>query len=62
VSEPHGLIDTITDGIVPVHGDGYKFLAIGVVITLLLFWLWPPLAWPAVLLTAWIALLSRPPR
>jgi phosphatidylserine decarboxylase len=63
VSERHGLIDTIADGIVPVHGDGYKFLAVAAGITLLLFWLWPPLAWLAVLLTAWIAYFFRdPPR
>ena len=52
VSERHSLIDTITDGIVPVHSDGYKFLAIGAGVSLLLFWLWPPLAWLAVLVTA----------
>jgi phosphatidylserine decarboxylase len=63
VSERHGLIDAIADGIVPVHGDGYKFLAVAAGITLLLFWLWPPLAWLAVLLTAWIAYFFRdPPR
>jgi len=63
VSERHSLIDTITDGIVPVHSDGYKFLAIGAAISLLLFWLWPPLAWLTVLITAWIAYFFRdPPR
>ena len=34
VSEPHSLFDTITDSIVPVHSDGYKFLAIGAVVSL----------------------------
>ena len=63
MSERHSLIDTITDGIVPVHSDGYKFLAIGAAISLLLFWLWPPLAWLTVLITAWIAYFFRdPPR
>jgi phosphatidylserine decarboxylase len=63
VSERHSLIDTITDGIVPIHPDGYKFLAIGVGVSLFLFWLWPPLAWVAVLITAWIAYFFRdPPR
>jgi phosphatidylserine decarboxylase len=63
VSERHSLIDTITDGIVPVHSDGYKFLAIGAGVSLLLFWLWPPAAWLAVLVTAWIAYFFRdPPR
>src|SRR3990172_6374866 len=55
VSDRHGLIDTITDNIAPVHNDGYKFLAVGAGVTLLLFLLWPPLAWIAALVTAWIA-------
>ena len=55
------LIDTITDTIAPVHNDGYKFLAIGAGVTLLLFLLWPPLAWVAALVTAWIAYFFRDP-
>ena len=63
MSERHSLIDTITDGIVPVHGDGYKFLAIGAVVALLLFWVWPPGAWVAVLAIAYVAYFFRdPPR
>jgi phosphatidylserine decarboxylase len=63
VSERHSLIDTITDGIVPVHSEGYRFLAIGAAVSLLLFWLWPPLAWVAVLATAYVAYFFRdPPR
>ncbi len=63
MSERHSLIDTITDSIVPVHNDGYKFLAMGAGVSLLLFLLWPPLAWIAVLITAWIAYFFRdPPR
>ena len=63
MSKRHSVIDTITDGIVPVHSEGYKFLAIGAAVTLLLFWLWPPLAWLAALITAWVAYFFRdPPR
>jgi phosphatidylserine decarboxylase len=63
VSKPHSLIDAITDGIVPVHSEGYKFLAIGAGISLLLFWLFPPLAWPLVIATAYVAYFFRdPPR
>lgn len=63
MSERHSVIDTITDSIVPVHNDGYKFLAIAAAVTLFLFWFWPPLAWVAVLITAWIAYFFRdPPR
>lgn len=57
------LIDTITDAIVPVHPDGYKFLAIGAGVCLFFFFIYPPLAWIAVLITAWIAYFFRdPPR
>ena len=63
MSERNSLLDTIADSIVPVHPDGYKFLAIGVGIALFFFWLWPPLAWVAVLVTAWVAYFFRdPPR
>ncbi len=63
MSERHSLIDTITDGIVPVHSEGYRFLALGAAVCLLLFWLWPPLAWLAVLATAYVAYFFRdPPR
>jgi phosphatidylserine decarboxylase len=61
VSDRHGLIDTITDNIAPIHNDGYKFLAIAAGVTLLLFLLWPPLAWVAALVTAWIAYFFRDP-
>jgi phosphatidylserine decarboxylase len=55
------FFDTISDTIAPVHSDGFKFLAAGVVVSLLLFLLWPPLAWLAVLATAWIAYFFRDP-
>jgi phosphatidylserine decarboxylase len=63
VSERHSLFDTIAEGIAPVHSDGYRFVGIGVAVALFFFWLWPPLAWVAVLVTAWIAYFFRdPPR
>ncbi len=58
----HNLFETITDSIVPIHNDGFKFLAIGAGVSLLLFLLWPPLAWIAVLITAWIAYFFRDPQ
>src|SRR6476646_8989163 len=63
VAERHRLFDTITDSIVPIHNDGFKFLAVGAGVSLLLFLLWPPLAWLAVLVNVWIAYFFRdPPR
>lgn len=61
MSERHSLFDTVADTMAPVHTDGYKFLAVGVGVSLLLFLLWPPLAWLAVLITAWIAYFFRDP-
>ena len=39
----------------PLHPEGWKFVAIFAVATLLLFWLWEPLGWIGVVLTAWCA-------
>jgi phosphatidylserine decarboxylase len=61
MAERHGLLDTVTDSIAPVHRDGYKFLAVGAGVSLLLFLLWPPLAWLAVLVTAWMIYFFRDP-
>src|SRR5262245_13333926 len=56
-------MDALSHTIAPVNGEGYKFLAVGAAITLLLFWLWPPLAWVAAFLTAGMAFFFRdPPR
>jgi phosphatidylserine decarboxylase len=61
VSDRHGVIDSVTDHIAPVHSDGYKFLAIAAGVTLLLFLLAPRLGWLAALITAWIAYFFRDP-
>ena len=45
----------------PLHPDGFKFVAIGVVATLLLFLLWRPAGWIATAVTVWIAYFFRDP-
>jgi len=55
------LLDTIADSLAPVHRDGHKFIAIGLVVTLLLFLLWSSLGWIAALITAWIIYFFRDP-
>jgi phosphatidylserine decarboxylase len=55
------LLDTITDSLAPVHRDGHKFVAIGLVVTLVLFLIWSPLGWIAALVTAWIIYFFRDP-
>jgi phosphatidylserine decarboxylase len=45
----------------PIHPDGWKFVAIGVVATVILLLLWPPLGWLALIVTVWIAYFFRDP-
>ena len=61
VSDHHSVLDIIGDAIAPVHSDGYRFLAIAAAVTLLLFLLWPPVAWLAALITVFIAYFFRDP-
>jgi phosphatidylserine decarboxylase len=45
----------------PIHPDGWKFVAIGVVATLILFLLWHPAGWLALIVTLWIVYFFRDP-
>ena len=47
--------------IAPIHPDGWKFVAIGIVATLVLFLLWSPAGWLALILTLWIVYFFRDP-
>lgn len=51
----------IREVLVPIHPDGWKFIAIFAVVTLLLLWLFPPLGWIAVLATVWCIYFFRDP-
>jgi phosphatidylserine decarboxylase len=56
------LIDTIKSSFVPIHPEGYRFIAIFAGIALILFWLGVPLlGWSAVILTLWCAYFFRDP-
>ena len=61
MNDRHHLLDTITNTFVPIHRDGYKFVAIAAIATLFLFMVAPPLGWIAALLTAAIAYFFRDP-
>jgi phosphatidylserine decarboxylase len=45
----------------PIHPDGWKFIALGALATLLLWLLWGPFGWLALMLTLWIAYFFRDP-
>lgn len=61
MNDQHSLVDTILAGLTPIHWDGHKFIAIGAIATLLLFWVWNPLGWIGVLLTLYVAYFFRDP-
>lgn len=61
MTDRHGLIDTILGAFVPIHPDGYKFVAGAALGTLILFALAPPLGWLAALATVWCAYFFRDP-
>jgi phosphatidylserine decarboxylase len=57
------IIDSIRKSIVPIHKEGYVFIAIFAVTTLVLGWIFVPLFWIGLILTAWCAYFFRdPPR
>jgi phosphatidylserine decarboxylase len=45
----------------PLHPDGFKFVAAGVVATLLLFLVWAPAGWTAAVVTVWMVYFFRDP-
>jgi len=45
----------------PIHPDGWKFVAIGAAATVILYLLWHPLGWLALIVTVWIAYFFRDP-
>jgi phosphatidylserine decarboxylase len=45
----------------PLHPDGLKFVAAGVLATLLLFLLWAPAGWAAAIVTLWMVYFFRDP-
>ena len=49
--------------IVPIHKEGWVFIAIAAVLSIILGWLWSPLFWIGMVMTGWICYFFRdPPR
>ncbi|MCZ0737099.1 phosphatidylserine decarboxylase [Phreatobacter sp. AB_2022a] len=56
------ILDSIkTTVLVPVHREGYPFIGIAAVGTLILIWLGAWLAWPMLALTVWVVFFFRDP-
>src|SRR5258707_6349437 len=45
----------------PIHPDGWKFIAIAAVVALILFFVWLPAGWLALILTLWLVYFFRDP-
>ncbi len=59
---PHKSIwDSAVGAIDPIHREGYKFIIIGALATLVLFMIWSPLGWLALIATLAIAYFFRDP-
>jgi phosphatidylserine decarboxylase len=55
------LITTVRNTLVPIHKEGYPFIAGFFVVSLVLSLLWEPLMWLGFVLTAWCAYFFRDP-
>ncbi|MDO6963650.1 phosphatidylserine decarboxylase [Rhizobium alvei] len=55
------LVDTIRNTLVPIHKEGYKFIAAFFAGSVVLGLLWQPLFWIGLILTAWCAYFFRDP-
>lgn len=56
------LLDTIRNSLVPVHREGWPFVAAFLAAAIVLGWIWDPLFWIGLALTAWCAYFFRDPR
>lgn len=55
------MLDSIASVFVPVHREGYRFIAIFALAALILMWIWEPLGWLGVVATLWCAYFFRDP-
>lgn len=55
------IIDSIRKQIVPIHKEGYIFIAVFAVVALILGWIFAPLGWIGLALTLWCAYFFRDP-
>ena len=55
------ILDSIQRQIPPIHKEGYPFIGIFALVSLILFWIWSPLGWIGTVLTVWCALFFRDP-
>ena len=55
------ISNSIRDAMVPVHKEGYRFIAVFAAVTIALGLVWQPLFWIGLILTIWCTLFFRDP-
>ena len=55
------VLASIRSQLAPIHREGLPFIGVFAVVSLLLFWLWPPLGWLGALATLWCVYFFRDP-
>jgi phosphatidylserine decarboxylase len=55
------VLASIQSQLAPVHREGFPFIGVFALVSLLLFWLWSPLGWLGVVATLWCAYFFRDP-
>jgi phosphatidylserine decarboxylase len=55
------IVNSIRAQLAPIHPEGYPFIGVFALASLILFWIWTPLGWLGTLLTLWCAYFFRDP-
>jgi phosphatidylserine decarboxylase len=55
------VLASIRSQFTPIHPEGYSFIGGFALLSLVLFWIWPPLGWLGTAATAWCAYFFRDP-
>ena len=55
------VVQSIRSSFVPIHKEGYRFIALFFIASIALATIWKPLFWIGLLLTAWVAYFFRDP-
>lgn len=56
------IVDSVTKSFVPVHREGWPFIAIALVATLVIGWFVSPLFWIGLFFTGWVCYFFRDPK
>lgn len=56
------IVDSVTKSLVPIHREGWPFIAIALVATLVVGWFVDPLFWIGLFLTGWVCYFFRDPQ